>query len=129
MARLLLVDDSESNRLVLGSLLEDEGLDVDLAESFAAGASKLGGAGPAYDVVLLDQHLGDGLGSDLVPVVRRTMAGAKVLLLSGSGGEGDIPAAADVDGVLVKGGDFEGLVGTLRRLVPSIGPVPAAERP
>jgi DNA-binding response OmpR family regulator len=124
MARLLLVDDSETNRLVLGSLLEDEGLDVDLAESFAAGRSKLTACPAPYDLVLLDQHLGDGLGTDLVPIARSVMARAKILLLSGCGGQDAIPTGSEVDGILTKGDDFEGLVATLRRLLPANGDAP-----
>jgi CheY-like chemotaxis protein len=124
MPRLLLVDDSESNRLVLGSLLEDEGIDVDLAESFAAARTRITTVTTAYDVVLLDQHLGDGLGTDLVPIVRRAMAQTKIVLISGSGGHDDVPAENAVDGMLIKGDDFDGLVVELRRLVPAMGGAP-----
>jgi DNA-binding response OmpR family regulator len=118
MTKLLLVDDSESNRLVLGGLLEDEGLEVDVADSFAQGRAMLREAIAAYDVVLLDQHLGDGLGTELVPLVRAAMPHTKILMISGSGAEDGVAVGIDVDGVLTKGEDFVVLLDAIERLAP-----------
>jgi len=80
VARILLADDDEGNRVTLAALLEDEGHLVDVAGSFAEASRAL--ATESYDVALLDQHLGDGLGSDLLPLARARLA--RVVFLSGS---------------------------------------------
>jgi CheY-like chemotaxis protein len=119
MLRLLVVDDSESNRLVLAGLLEDEGHEVDVAASFADGRAKLADDRPAYDLVLLDQHLGDGLGTDLVPLVKQRAARTKILLLSGSGAGDARLGDLAIDGVLTKGDDFSELLATIEKLAPA----------
>jgi DNA-binding response OmpR family regulator len=80
VARILLADDDEGNRITLAALLEDEGHHVDLAGSFAEASQALASRG--YDVALLDQYLGDGLGSDLLPLAQARSA--RVVFLSGS---------------------------------------------
>jgi two-component system response regulator RegA len=110
MTRVLLVDDSEPNRLTLGSLLEDEGHEVDLAASMNEGRAALQRPGAAYDLVLLDLHLGDGLGTKLLPVVRERLPGARVLLISGSIEDHELPRGPAFDGVLDKGRSFDDLV-------------------
>jgi CheY-like chemotaxis protein len=117
MAQILLVDDSDSNRLVLSSLLEDEGLSVDTVSSFAEARALICASGADYDVVLLDQHLGDGLGTHLVPMLRERMPATKIMLISGSGGEEAIAAGVVLDASHVKGEDFEGLLAATRGLI------------
>jgi DNA-binding response OmpR family regulator len=122
MPNLLLVDDSESNRLVLQGLLEEEGLTVDVAASFGGGREKV--AQSDYDLVLLDQHLGDGLGTDLARIVRATSARTKLLLVSGSGAPSGDAGALGVDAVLTKGDDFAELLDTIRRLLDASASAP-----
>ena len=110
MTRVLLVDDSEANRLTLGSLLEDEGHQVELASSVAEGRDALQHPDAAYDLVLLDLHLGDGLGTKLLPVVRARLPSARVVLISGSIEEHELPRDSAFDGVLDKGRSFDDLV-------------------
>ncbi|MCU0688006.1 MAG: response regulator [Polyangiaceae bacterium] len=112
MKKLLLVDDDESNRLTLSVLLEDEGYEVDVASSFAE-ASRIIAAGPRYDAVLLDQHLGDGLGLDLLGALRERLPGAKAILISGSINEHD-GVAFGADAVLLKATPFPELLERLR---------------
>src|SRR5688572_4351989 len=93
--RLLLVDDDESNRLTLSGLLELEGFDVETAASASEARARFERL-PEPALVMLDQHLGDGLGSDLVPLVHSRFPEAKVLLMSGSLRRDEaIPAAVD----------------------------------
>ncbi|WP_437967342.1 response regulator [Sorangium sp. So ce260] len=113
---VLLVDDDASSRLVLATLLEDEGFEVDLASSFAEAGRKLAAEGAAYDLALLDQNLGDGRGTDLLPSLRARLPRAKAVLLSGSGDD-DLGGAPPPDAVLSKGIDFPELLERLRRLV------------
>ncbi len=102
---VLLVDDDESQRISLGILLEDEGFRVDVAASSARARALLDAADAAYDVVLLDMHLGDGLGSALLPRVRERLPRAVTLLISGSLTDHDV-ASAGFDGLIVKGTAF-----------------------
>lgn len=104
-AWVLLVEDDESSRLVLSVLLEEEGFRVDVASSFAEARRALAPGGAGYDLILLDQHLGDGSGTDLVPAIRAGLPRARVVLVSGSADLGDA-ARAGCDGVAPKGASF-----------------------
>lgn len=120
MKKLLLVDDDESNRLTLSVLLEDEGYEVDVASSFAEAGRMLAAPAAAYDAALLDQHLGDGLGLDLLGALRARLPRAKAILLSGSAHEAD-RAAFGVDAVLLKATPFPQVLGLLRRVLAGDG--------
>ena len=101
--------------MVLASLLEDEGLAVDLAESVADVRAKLAGDDAGYDVVLLDQHLGDGLGTSLVPALRARVPQAKLMLISGSAD--DLPPGVVFDATVPKGRDFNDVMVLIRQLL------------
>lgn len=111
--RVLLVDDDEGNRLSLSFMLEDEGFDVFVAASCAEARAVIDGAvaGDPLDVVVLDHHLGDGLGTALVPFVRAAMPKARIAMLSG-----EAVAGVGVDGVLTKGMDPAALLSAVRAL-------------
>ena len=115
MTRLLLVDDDESNRLTLSALLEDEGYVVDLAASFAEARQLLSAEPPRYDAVLLDHSLGDGYGSNLIPLIRRVLPSAKIIAMSGSVGADRMRHAADAE--LPKGMHFPEFLSRLRAIV------------
>lgn len=110
---LLLVEDDASNRLTLSTLLEDAGFAVVTADSYAEAARHLQRPG-GYDAVLLDQGLGDGQGTDLVPLVRRVLPRAKLVFVTG----GDSLPRAPVDGVFRKGAHFDELLVFLWKLLP-----------
>lgn len=112
MKTVLLVDDNSTNRLILSAVLEDDGYTVECAGSAAEAREKIAAEGASYDVVLLDQHLGDGLGTDLVASIRARWRGARVVLLSGS--IDDLPEeASGLDAVALKGLPFPELVAIL----------------
>jgi CheY-like chemotaxis protein len=115
MKRLLLVDDDESNRVTLSALLEDDGFAVDLACSFAEASATLGGSPPPYDAILLDHSLGDGYGSELIPLIRRVLPKTKVFAMSASAGAGGMPHAADAE--LPKGLHFPEFLERLQSLL------------
>ncbi len=117
MTRLLLVDDDEGNRLTLAALLEDEGFEVDVAVSFSEAKGKLSLAPPAYAAVLLDHSLGDGYGTELVPLIRTVLPQAKIVAMSGSVGADRMRRGADAD--LPKGLHFPDFLGRLRQLLSS----------
>jgi len=114
---VFLVDDDEANRFSLAALLEDEGFEVEVASSYAEAEQKLLTDGSQYSVVLLDQRLGDGLGTDLVPTVRSRLPKAKVVLLTG----GYAVGGGQVDAVIRKGGSFPATMALLTKLTDDSG--------
>jgi DNA-binding NarL/FixJ family response regulator len=108
--RVLLIDDSEIVRLTTTALLEDGPYDVVEAGSAAEGRAKL--AGGDFDVVIVDQHLGDGLGTDLIPEVRRALPAARVVVMSGSATPEELKGA---DLVLLKGEAPDAMLALLER--------------
>jgi CheY-like chemotaxis protein len=115
-AKLLLVEDDDGNRITLSVLLEDEGFLVDAAASLGLTRQHLAGPGAGWEVVLVDQHLGDGVGSDLVPLLRERLPAAKIVQLSGSLEEDDRTAIL-FDASLPKGTSFPDLLFAIRRLL------------
>ena len=83
--RLLLVDDEPYVGLVLQPRLEAAGFDVVLARTLADARAAIAGALP--DALLLDLHLPDGSGVDLLRDVRRLAGGATlpVVVLTAEG--------------------------------------------
>ncbi|AKT35986.1 response regulator [Chondromyces crocatus] len=115
MARsVLLVDDDNSSRVVLSLLLEEEGFEVEPASSFAEAKKRLS-RGHAYDLVLLDQQLGDGRGSDLVPLVRQQSPNARVVLVSGN--VTHVAGVESFDGVIAKASGFPDMLAQIVRLL------------
>jgi DNA-binding response OmpR family regulator len=108
--KVLLVDDNDAFRLTMGAVLEEAGHAVTEADSLGAASACLG-AHP-FDVVLLDFHLRDGAGTELIPEIRRRRPGARIAMMSGS--VGDFEGAADL--TLVKGDDPDALVQRLEQL-------------
>jgi DNA-binding NtrC family response regulator len=81
---ILLVDDSDTIRMTLGALLEDNGHRVIEASTLAEARARL--AEPSvFDAVVIDFHLGDELGSDLFSEIRAAHPRAALVLMSGSG--------------------------------------------
>jgi len=115
MKHLLLVDDDESNRVTLSALLEDDGFAVDLAGSFAEASAVLGGSPPLYDAILLDHSLGDGYGSDLIPLIRRVLPETKVFAMSASAAAAGMRHTADAE--LPKGLHFPAFLERLQSLL------------
>ncbi len=97
MTRLLLIDDDEANRVTLSALLEDEGFVTDVVCSFADATRLLETADLQYAAVLLDHTLGDGFGTDLIPLIRKALPNAKVVAMSGSVGAHGMRRSSDAD--------------------------------
>jgi two-component system response regulator RegA len=110
---LLLVEDDAGNRLTLSVLLEESGFNVAIAESCAEARRLLHGQA-RFDAVLLDSKLGDGDGRTLIPLVRREVPAAKLVLVTGLGNRGPPPP---VDAVFQKGRSFAELLACLRGLL------------
>lgn len=117
--RVLLVEDDPSNALTLTALLEDLDYSVETADSFSAAQHLVGRGG--YALVLLDYHLGDGVGSALVPRILPT----PVVLLTGARELREPPLG--LAAIHIKGADPEELLAIVRRLLgaPPAFPPPA----
>jgi CheY-like chemotaxis protein len=79
---VLLVDDKDTARFALRALLEADGYNVVESGSVAQARERLGHS--AYDLMIIDLHLGDGLGTELLDDVKRTDRRPVVVMLSGS---------------------------------------------
>ena len=80
--RVLIVDDDSVNRQMLRLLLQDEGFQVESACTLKEGAGAVQGV--KFDVVIVDLYLPDGLGTQLIPVIRSAQPGALVTMFTGS---------------------------------------------
>ena len=117
MTRLLLIDDAPSFRMSLVALLEDEGFEVDEADSHETALARLDHA--RYDGVLLDVNLCKQNGLELVLPIRERCPGAAIVVLSGSPiGAAD---ASEVDAALLKTESFADVLATLRRVLHGAG--------
>lgn len=115
MQRLLLIDDDESNRLTLALLLEEEGFEVAVAASLAEATRALRTQSSDWDAVLLDSCLGDGLGRELVPLIRERAPQAKIVAVSG--GSAEEWSRVSIDAALPKGMYFPEFVSGLRAVL------------
>jgi two-component system sensor histidine kinase TorS len=104
--RVLLIDDNDANRLTLSALLAAEAFDVTEGACLADARKSLTEAA-AFDLVLLDRHLSDGQGSELIPIVRERLPHCKVIIVSGSAQPDDAPAPDRADAYFGKGEDLE----------------------
>jgi DNA-binding response OmpR family regulator len=112
--RVLLVDDNESVRMTFAAILDDAGHAVTEADSVAAARTCL--ASGIFELALLDIHLGDGLGTALIPELRGAQPKIAIAVLSGGSGGERIDGA---DLVLAKGADPFQLLEQLERVVAS----------
>ncbi|WP_431210194.1 response regulator [Puia sp. P3] len=78
---ILLIDDEMEMFILLRSLLQDEGFQVDHAGSLSEARIRLQETRPA--LVLLDNRLPDGHGLDYIGVLRKLQPGIKVIVISG----------------------------------------------
>ena len=113
MTRVMLVEDHAPFRQAIAFILDREaGIEL-VAQAGTLEEARRFLAEQDVDVAILDLHLPDGNGSDLIGEIREDHPRASVLLLSMSPGEAE-EAGADV--VLGKDALFEEIIGTIRRL-------------
>jgi two-component system, OmpR family, KDP operon response regulator KdpE len=109
---VLVVDDDAAIRLVCRINLELHGVRVHEAGTLAEARAVV--ASEPLDVVLLDLHLGNDSGRELLRDLRRERPLVKVALMTGSE-RGDVSGDAP-DAVIGKPFALEELVGTVTRL-------------
>lgn len=89
--RLLIVDDSELDReIILKALSEDADrqYDITIARSFKDGLSTITSTEESWDVILLDEDLGDGQGSSLAKLVRASGLKTPIVMFTGGSLDG-----------------------------------------
>ena len=115
-ARILIVDDESSIRLLCRVNLELEGHEVLEASSLATARAVL--AEEEVDVVVLDVHLGGERSDPLVGECHARTPRIPVLLVTGSV-EITHPGLAAADAILPKPFELDALLGTVSALVPA----------
>ena len=81
-ANILVADDDKVMLGVYTRIFSGTGYSLSLASSFAEAAGLI--AANDYDLLITDQLLNDGLGTDLIRLFEEKRAGAKSLLVTGS---------------------------------------------
>jgi len=100
---LLVVDDEPHIGLLLRPHLEELGYRVTLARTIAQARSALATAATPYDAMLLDLHLPDGFGLDVLRDLRSAPSthALPVMVLTAEGGEGVLAAVRDLGATLL----------------------------
>ena len=93
MSRVLVVEDSEPLARLLTQTLERAGHEGAWAASGADARAQLDAFAP--DVVLLDLHLADGAGADVVGELRAAAPACRVIGVSGAAPQSDVIARFD----------------------------------
>lgn len=116
---LVAVEDEPRNAALLEAILERSGYRLRIAGDLAEARELLATETP--DLVLLDRHLPDGDGLDLIPEIRNSarLGDVPILLVSASVLPRDVQAAMDAgcDGFLPKPVRVKPLVDEVRRLL------------
>lgn len=116
---LIAVEDEPRNAALLEAILERSGYRLRIAADLAEARELLAEITP--DLVLLDRHLPDGDGLDLIPEIRNSerLGSVPILLVSASVLPRDVQAAMDAgcDGFLPKPVRVKPLVDEVRRLL------------
>lgn len=112
---VLVADDDEDIRALVGLVLEDEGLRTFGASDGVDALEQLK-AHPTAGLVLLDIMMPRMDGTEVVSAMRRdeNLQGIPIVIFSGDNRARELAAAARVDGVLVKPVDLDKLLGMVR---------------
>ena len=76
----MLVDDDPDTRAIYELFMSDFGLQVDTAMCLQEALARI--EETAFDIIVTDVHLGDGLGTDLLHAVRSSQPACRTLLCS-----------------------------------------------
>ena len=116
VARILIVDDVESDRLISGAILEQAGHDTFFAEDGQQALGVFGGT--EIDVVITDLQMPRADGLELISILRDVSPRPGIIALSGTGYDQlDMARAVGADATLTKPVDPEELLTALAMTV------------
>lgn len=117
VTKALIVDDEAEIRQLVSRFLQKAGHHTETSDSLAAARDQL--LTGLYDVVLLDLHLPDGVGFDLIPAIRKHSPKAKVVIITAYEGPEEQHGALlhQVDDYLKKPFTKQQILDTLDRLL------------
>ncbi len=112
--RILIVDDDESIRKTMKAILEDEGYQVDFADSGKEAVQKTNNA--AYNLALLDIRLPDMDGVELLKLMKDSVPRTRKIMVTGYPSMQNAISAVNknADAYLVKPVDVEKLLDTVK---------------
>ena len=101
MARILIVDDDDADRIVLGTILERADHEIFFAEDGEEALSEYGGH--PIDVVITDLQMPKVHGLELITVLKRLSPRPAIIAISGTGlDQLDMAKAVGADATLTK---------------------------
>jgi CheY-like chemotaxis protein len=116
--KILLVDDDETQNVIMCSLLEHEGFDITVASSVAEALKLI--SSERYDLLLSDLHMpGAADGLTVISAMRHLNPNAIAILLTGFP-EMDVAAQAilrQADEIMIKGTDLTELLESIKRRI------------
>lgn len=105
---VLVVEDDSSTRKVIAEVLRDDGIVSDLADGYQSGLAAF--APRKYPVVIIDNQLGDGVGTDLCRRLKEIDPSVTLFLFAGASEQVRLEAlACGVSEVLQKPYDLSKL--------------------
>ena len=104
---VFIIDDAEAMQDLLSAAYADAGFSTLVAGSVADARRKMDQAREAV-LISLDRELGDGLGDDLVPALRETIPGARIMMVTTVKRES--VAGVDLDAFCSKGDGLESIL-------------------
>jgi two-component system, cell cycle response regulator CpdR len=99
MAKILIVEDDESVRVLSARALEKAGHVVDMACDGAAGLDRIEGANGSYDLVVSDIRMPEMDGIELAKAAAAKFPRLRIMLMTGYADQRE--RAQDLDGVVV----------------------------
>lgn len=91
--RILIIDDETDICLLLSGLLRRLGYQPTCAHFIEEGRQCL--SSQQFDAIFLDLNLPDGLGFDLLPIIKEDQANAKIIMISAFDGQAERRRATD----------------------------------
>ncbi len=111
---VLLIDDEPEICFLVKNMLHRAGIQCELAHSIAEGRERL--VTGMFEAVLLDIHLPDGLGYQMIPEIRAVLPNARVIALSAVDQEQENATDRGADLFIAKPFDKSSILGGLRAL-------------
>lgn len=118
MKHVLLVDDEQEICALICSMLTRAGYSCHQAHDLSQGRKAL--LGGSFDAVVLDVHLPDGLGYDLIPEVRNLAPEARCITISAVDAERERALAKGADAFLSKPFARAELMGLIQAQAPGL---------